>query len=148
MRPAVATAFGADFRFEGIAVKPGKPCWHARSADAKLLLGVPGNPSSAFVCAHLLLQPLMQTLLGRLIGQEFQLAFAATAVPANGPREQYLRATVSRDDDGRMLVAPVESQDSGLQANLAKAQVLIRRLPLAEAIAPGDRVQIVHLTTS
>ncbi|MEO5611214.1 MAG: molybdopterin molybdotransferase MoeA [Sphingomicrobium sp.] len=148
MRPAVATAFSADFRFEGIAVQPGKPCWHARSATAKLLLGLPGNPSSAFVCAHLLLQPLMQTLVGRPVGQELQLAFAAVAIPANGPREQYLRATVTRDNDGRMLVAPVESQDSGLQANLAKAQVLIRRLPHAEALAPGDKVQIVQLSTS
>lgn len=146
MRPAVATAFGAEFRFEGIAVQPGKPCWHARSDIAKILLGVPGNPSSAFVCAHLLLLPLMQALVGRSVGDGLQLAFAAEALPVNGPREQYLRATSSSDAEGRLLVSPVESQDSGLQANLAKANVLIRRLPFAEPLAPGDRTLVLRLS--
>ncbi|MEO8175049.1 MAG: molybdopterin molybdotransferase MoeA [Sphingomicrobium sp.] len=148
MRPAVANAFGADFRFEGIAVQPGKPCWHTRSATARLLLGLPGNPSSAFVCAHLLLAPLIEALAGRTPRPLLRPAFAAATIPANGPREHYLRATVTSDVDGRTLVTPVDSQDSGLQANLARAEVLIRRLPHAEALAPGDKVQIVQLTTT
>jgi molybdopterin molybdotransferase len=146
MRPAVTTAFGAKFRFEGIAVQPGKPCWHARSTVAKLILGVPGNPASAYVCAHLLLLPLLEALAGRPPGQALRRAYLASAIPANGPREQYLRATSSFDRDGQLIVDPVADQDSGLQANLAKAQVLIRRQPGAEPVAPGDPVDVLLLT--
>ena len=64
LRP-VLQGFGAQILFERIAVQPGKPCWHARFADGRLVLGLPGNPASAFVCAHLLLKPLMLALLGR-----------------------------------------------------------------------------------
>ncbi|MEO7366205.1 MAG: molybdopterin molybdotransferase MoeA [Sphingomicrobium sp.] len=147
MRPAVAAALDVNFRFEGIAVQPGKPCWHARSDVATLLLGVPGNPSSAYVCAHLLLLPVMQALVGRSVEYGFQLAFAAARIPANGLREQYLRATFFTDAEGRPQVTPVESQDSGLQANLARAHVLIRRLPFAESLAPGDKTQVLQLTS-
>ncbi|MEO6255428.1 MAG: molybdopterin molybdotransferase MoeA, partial [Sphingomicrobium sp.] len=107
MRPAVVAAFGAKFEFERIAVQPGKPCWHARSAAAKLVLGVPGNPTSAYVCAHLLLQPLFEVLLGRQHGQALRRAYLAAPLPANGPREQYLRATSSFDRDGQLIVYPV-----------------------------------------
>ena len=63
LRP-VLLGFGARMIFERIAVQPGKPCWHARFADGRLVLGLPGNPASAFVCAHLLLKPLLLRLAG------------------------------------------------------------------------------------
>jgi molybdopterin biosynthesis enzyme len=50
------------------------------------------------------------------------------------------------DAAGRLLVTPVADQDSGLQANLAKAQLLIRRLPRAEAVEPGAMVEVLELT--
>ena len=148
MRPAAVAAFGAEFVFEQIAVQPGRPCWHARSTAAKLIFGVPGNPTSAYVCAHLLLLPLLEALAGRSPGQALRRAYLASPVAANGSREQYLRATSSFDHDGRLIVDPVTDQDSGLQANLAKAQVLIRRLPGAAPRAPGDPVDVLKLTSA
>lgn len=143
MRPA-ANAIGAQFLFQGIAVQPGKPCWHARHKGGSFILGLPGNPSSALVCAHLLLLPFLEKLMERpstLLRQ----AYLTTQLPANGEREQYLRATASLDREGRLLVSPLENQDSGLQANLAKAQVLIRRRPEARPLNRGAKVEVLAL---
>jgi molybdopterin molybdotransferase len=143
-RPAVR-ALGARFLFEGIALQPGKPCWHARVDESKLIVGVPGNPTSAFVCAHLLLQPLIGKLMNRKSDHGLRPACLAAPLAGNGAREQYLRATASLDEDGRLWAEPLSDQDSGLQAALAKARVLIRRLPGAAPLKRGDRIQILEL---
>lgn len=145
MRPAAA-ALGGRFLFERIAVQPGKPCWHARAGSSTLILGLPGNPSSAFVCAHLLLLPLIDKLMNRTPSATLRPAVSASAIPANGEREQYLRASKSHDAEGRLLARVVEDQDSGLQAALARSQLLVRRLPRAPAIEAGAPVEVLELT--
>jgi molybdopterin molybdotransferase len=147
LRPAVH-ALGARFLFEGIAVQPGKPCWHARVEGTKLILGMPGNPTSAFVCAHLLLLPLLGKLMNRKSDRALRPACLATPLAANGGREQYLRATASLDDEGRLWAEQLSDQDSGLQAALAKAQLLIRRLPGAGPLSRGARIEVLELAGS
>lgn len=144
MRPA-AKSIGARLLFEGIAVQPGKPCWHGRDGQGKLILGLPGNPSSALVCSHLLLLPLIERLMGRAAEQPFRPGYLTAALPANGSREQYLRATASLDSLGRLLATPLEDQDSGLQANLAKAQILVRRPARSPPLERGAKVETLEL---
>ncbi len=100
-RPAFE-AVGAKMQFCRINVVPGKPSWHARLPDRRPVLGLPGNPSSAFVCAHLLLRPLLDRLLGREPGDDttLQTAILANPLGENGAREAWLRATVSIDATG------------------------------------------------
>ena len=43
---------------------PGKPIWFGW-AGPRPVLGLPGNPASALVCAHLFLRPMLEALLGR-----------------------------------------------------------------------------------
>ena len=57
MRDAFLAA-GATLHFERVAVKPGKPTWFG-TLDGTPVLGLPGNPASAIVCAHLFLRRLM-----------------------------------------------------------------------------------------
>ena len=147
MRPAAA-ALGGRCLFERIAVQPGKPCWHARSGASGLILGLPGNPTSAFVCAHLLLLPLIDSLMKRAPSLALRRARSASAMPANGDREQYLRATASLDEEGRLVAQALGDQDSGLQAVLARAQLLIRRLPRASALAAGAPVEVLELESA
>ncbi len=144
MRPSAA-ALGARFLFEGIAVQPGKPCWHARLESGGLILGLPGNPSSAFVCAHLLLKPLIDKLMSRPADVTFLQARSKIPLPANGEREQYLRATASYDEEGCLWAEMIADQDSGLQANLARAQLLVRRLPGAEGLDRGAQLEVMWL---
>jgi molybdopterin molybdotransferase len=144
LRP-VLEAFGARKIFAGIAVQPGKPCWHARFADGRLVLGLPGNPASALVCAHLLLKPLIGALLGRAEPDLFIAAALMRDMPKGADREVYWRARLCADDAGRLQVTPDERQDSSLQTPLASANALIRRLPNAPAAAAGDLVDVLMI---
>lgn len=142
LRPLIQ-AMAARTLFERIAVQPGKPCWHARFADGRLVLGLPGNPASAFVCAHLLLKPLLSALLGRIESDRPVMAALTRAMPEGGVREVYWRARLGADDRGRLHVEPDERLDSSLQTPLASANALVRRMPGAPPAEAGDLVETV-----
>jgi molybdopterin molybdotransferase len=144
LRP-VLLGLGARMIFERIAVQPGKPCWHARLPDGRLVLGLPGNPASAFVCAHLLLKPLILALLGRAEPDRLVPAALTRAMPEGGPREVYMRARLRADDTARLEVTPDERQDSSLQTPLASANALIRRRPNAPAAPAGDLTEVLMI---
>ncbi|MEO0465736.1 MAG: molybdopterin molybdotransferase MoeA [Pseudomonadota bacterium] len=131
---SVFSARGLDMVFEKVAVKPGKPTWFGK-LDAALVLGLPGNPASAWVCAHLFLKPLMARR--NTLVETSQLS---GPVPSNGPRESFLRARRSRDG-----VTAVANQDSSLLTPFLTSNVLIRRRPHAPAAALGDMVEVVAL---
>jgi molybdopterin molybdotransferase len=147
LRP-VLEELGARIRFERIRVQPGKPCWHARFPDGRPVLGLPGNPASAFVCAHLLLKPLIRALLGRGEPEPPVRAVLTRDMPAGTDREVYWRARVRADDRGRLEVTPDDRQDSSLQTPLASANALIRRLPDAPPATAGELVEILKLEGS
>ena len=140
---AVVSELGGELHFDKIAVQPGKPCWHARLADGRLLLGLPGNPASAFVCAHLLLEPLLAALLGRETSLPLLPAILAAPLPSGGPREVWWRAHVAIDPAARLVVTPDPRRDSSLQRPLAEANALIRRPAGATTADTGTPVQIM-----
>lgn len=144
LRPLIQ-AMGARPVFERIAVQPGKPCWHARFGDGRLVLGLPGNPASAFVCAHLLLKPLLHALLGRNEADRPLFAALTRELPKGGSREVYWRATLSADGAGRLSVEPDPRLDSNLQAPLAAANALVRRAPGAAPAAAGEIVETLPI---
>lgn len=139
IRPALQQ-LGVDIAFWRLAIRPGKPLLAARKGEA-LLLGLPGNPVSAFVCAHLLLLPLVRHMLGSPQPLPPMVA-ARLAAPlgANGPRRNFLRARLA---DGE--VAPHGVQDSAMLAALASANALIVRPEHAPAMAAGASVSVLTL---
>lgn len=140
LRPLIQ-ALGARPVFERIAVQPGKPCWHARFGDGRLVFGLPGNPASAFVCAHLLLKPLLRALLRRTDTDRPLFAALTRALPQGGSREVWWRARLTAGSDGRLQVEPDLRQDSSLQTPLAAANALVRRRPGAPAADVGETVE-------
>ena len=144
LRP-VFEALGADIVFHGVAVVPGKPCWHARFADGRLVLGLPGNPASAFVCAHLLLKPLIWALTGRDPDAAVRPVAARLVSPVgrNGRREAYLRAILEVDPGGALRVAPFSQQNSGLVTPLASANGLLVRPIDAPAAVEGETADVI-----
>ncbi|MEP6786163.1 MAG: molybdopterin-binding protein [Sphingomonadales bacterium] len=56
---------GGQFQFAKVAMKPGKPVWHAMIGKTHVL-GLPGNPTAALTTARLFLAPLLCALSGRL----------------------------------------------------------------------------------
>jgi molybdopterin molybdotransferase len=139
---------GLTLAVEKIAVRPGKPTWFG-AAPQGLVLGLPGNPASALVCAALFLRPLMEAMLGRDPQNCIAMRRARLEqdLLANGPREHYLRARLEVDDDGRQTARAFEDQDSSLISIFAAANALIRLSPDAPAQAVGALVDVLPLET-
>lgn len=144
LRPA-AKSLGAEFRVEGVNVRPGRPTWFARLPDGRRLLGLPGNPTSALVCAELFLRPLLLALQGADPTLPLLTAKLGEAMPANGPREHWLRADLRFGGDGVVRVTPAEDQDSGWTRVFARAKALVRREAGAPAASAGTLVQVLPL---
>ena len=58
------TGRGLEVLVRQVAVRPGKPTWFG-TIGCKPVLGLPGNPAAAFVCAHLFLRHLIDRFLAR-----------------------------------------------------------------------------------
>lgn len=125
-----------DLIFSKVAIKPGKPVWLGRRRG-RLVLGLPGNPTSAMVTARLFLAPLVAGLSGRDPGSALCWRSAELAGPlaAAGDRETFVRARWSGQ-----LVEALADQDSGAQRALVAADILLRRRPRALAAVAGQAV--------
>jgi molybdopterin molybdotransferase len=136
---AMFQPFGLDLLFSKIAIKPGKPVWLGRAAG-KLILGLPGNPTSAMVTARLILAPLLAGLGGMdpASALRWQRLPVSHPLDACGDRETFHRA---RRRDGR--VEPLSDQDSGAQKALADADLLLRRAAGAPAVEAGHLVEVL-----
>jgi molybdopterin molybdotransferase len=134
------SAAGMAPSFHKVAMRPGKPLMAGKLRDAALL-GLPGNPVSAMVCGHVFMAPMIRALQGLPAAPAPRTtAPLATALPANGPREHYLRAR--RTSAG---VEPFARQDSSLLTLLSEADCLIVQPPGDPARAPGTSVEILEL---
>jgi len=128
--------------FEKVAVRPGKPTWFG-TMDKQVVLGLPGNPASATVCAHLFLK----TLMGAEQGLTFAKAKLTAPISANGPRETYMRALAKLNEAGQLEVTPFPRQDSSLLTPLTKANVVIRLLKESGPWVDGDMIEVLQLGT-
>lgn len=128
---------GLALIFSKVAIKPGKPVWLGRAGD-RLVMGLPGNPTSAMVTARLLLGPLIAGLGGRRADLHWRRAPLAEAIGPCGDRETFVRAAWDGD-----AVRPFSNQDSGAQKTLADADILIRRRAGAPAAEAGEPVEII-----
>ncbi len=139
VRPALAAA-GGTLDFWRIALRPGKPMLAGRLRDAAVL-GLPGNPVSSYITALLFVRPLVARLAGATDPLPRTVrATLAHPLPANGARQDYLRATLI---DGQASTAAI--QDSSMLRTLARSDCLIIRPPHAPAADTGDSAEILQL---
>ena len=130
---------GMTLDFWKVAMRPGKPLIYGKNGKQHIL-GLPGNPVSAFVCAYLYLRPLIDRLMGRPAPLPTGVMLpVATDLPANGVRQDYMRARLI-GEAGSRHVDPAVSQDSGHTSVLANSDGLIVRAPKAGAVNAGELV--------
>ncbi len=127
--------------FGKVAIRPGKPVWFGRRNEC-LVLGLPGNPSSAMVTARLFLAPLVAGLSGRPIldAWDWRTMRSPSFLENDSHRDTFLQATIKGD-----AVMPVTNQDSANQANLARATHLIRCHAGGRNLAAGAAVETLQL---
>jgi molybdopterin molybdotransferase len=135
---------GAALDFWKIAMRPGKPLIHGR-IGAVPVLGLPGNPVSAVVCAALFARPILRALQGLTPTEPPLAARLGRDLPANDRRQDYLRCRIDRDAAGAPVASPFELQDSSALSVLAAADGLLVRPPHAPPAPAGSPVEVVPL---
>lgn len=130
---------GLELIFSKVSIKPGKPVWLGR-ADGKLVMGLPGNPTSALVTARLLLAPLLAGMTGQSIEDALSWRVMPLALHLGdcGSRETFHRAR-SMDRTAEVL----SFQDSSAQKVLAEADLLVRQRANAPAVDAGEPVEVL-----
>lgn len=134
---------GLALDFWKIAMRPGKPLLFGRLGELPVL-GFPGNPVSAAVCAIIFLRAALQTLLGMPVALRQREAGLATELGANDQRQDYSRA-VYVDGSAYRRVRTAERQDSSMLATLAHAHALLVRPPHDPPRREGETVTIIDL---
>ena len=137
---AMFAPLGLALLFSKVAIRPGKPAWFGRIGDV-LVMGLPGNPTSALVTARLLLAPLLAAMTGRSIADALQWEPARLAAPlaACDARETFHRAQLDRGE-----VTPLSFQESHAQKALAEANVLVRQTANSPQLAAGEQVELLR----
>jgi molybdopterin molybdotransferase len=136
---------GLEIDFWRIAMRPGKPLMFGHIGDTRML-GLPGNPVSAQVCATIFLGPAIAAMLGvKDAGAKLRLAILGGTLAENDEREDYLRAALSSDEDGNLIANAFSKQDSSVFSGFARADCLIVRAPHAPPAQKGDRVSVLML---
>ena len=143
----VQKALGADglkVDFWRIAIRPGKPLMFGTYRELPML-GLPGNPVSALVCAHLFLVPAIAAMQGARRPPRLMQARLGRDLPANDQREDYMRATLAEDGDALPVATPFEKQDSSMLSVISAADCLVVRPPHVAAAKAGDVVKVILL---
>jgi molybdopterin molybdotransferase len=139
---SVLKAMGAEFFFDAVAIRPGKPAVFGL-CQGKPVFGLPGNPVSTMVTFELFVSPAIDLLSGAdaraLPLVEARLAEAMKEKPGLA---HFLPARVDWHD--RMPeVKALRWQGSGDIAALAKANCFLVVPPDREIIEVGERVSIL-----
>jgi molybdopterin molybdotransferase len=116
-----------------VAMKPGMPQIRGRISGCPVI-GLPGNPVSAFVSFEVFARPAIRALQGRRDVQRPTVT-ARAAQPLHAPpaKRGYARVKLTRDDGG-WLATPTGSQGSHVISSLAAADGL--------ALVPEDITEI------
>lgn len=137
---AALAELGAEQRFWGVALKPGKPTWFGVRGKV-LAFGLPGNPVSAMVTFQLFARPALLALQGAppAAGR----ATAALAEPvARGPaRDQAIRVRLEPGEGG-WRARPTGDQGSHRLSSMLGADALAL-IPRGEGeLGAGERVTV------
>lgn len=141
--PDAAEEVGAERLFWKVAQRPGGPLYVARHGNSHLF-GLPGNPAAVLVNLHVY----VRRALDRLAGLDPDARWR-TGVPVEPPhrmadRTFWLRASVTTDDTGRTVLAPLGRQASHMLSNLSDATA-IARVPASSEDAPTGTLRWLPL---
>ena len=115
-------AAGAEERFWGVALRPGKPTWFG-THEGGLAFGLPGNPVSAVVTFILFVRPALRALQGASSDLDTVEAMLAGDVPRMERRDQAVRCGLSATDEG-WLATPTGPQGSHVLTSMLGADAL------------------------
>ena len=137
LKPTIERSMGGTVHFGRVNMKPGKPTTFAsvpfKQTDSgekteKLIFGLPGNPASALVTAHLFVLPALQKMVGepQAMGMERVVVRVNERVRCDQGRVEYHRVVVSVDRyTGSLKARSTGMQRSSRVGSLASANALL-----------------------
>jgi molybdopterin molybdotransferase len=138
----VLRAMGAQFFFDAVAIRPGRPAVFGRCGD-KFVFGLPGNPVSTMVTFELFVAPAMDLWSG-MEARPLPLVEARLAEPLH--EKPGLRHFLPSRLQGRgadMQVQTLKWQGSGDIAALGRANGFVVVPPTRGAIEAGEKVDVL-----
>ena len=144
---SVLVGCGMRLDFWKIAMRPGKPLMVGGLGPMRVL-GLPGNPVSSMVCGLLFLEPLLRRLTRQPPLSRERMAVTATTLEPNDRRQNYLRARLTRDGDGRLVAESYGKQDSSMMKIFANSDCLIIRPADSGELSAGRPCPILLLRPS
>ncbi len=140
--PDVIDALG-EVTTAKVAMKPGMPQIRGRIGETPVI-GLPGNPVSAFVSFEVFVRPALRRLQGRRdVNRPTVTAVATEPLRASAGKRAYLRVRLAREE-GRWLATPTGPQGSHVISSIARADGLAVIAEDVDEVAAGDEVR-VHL---
>jgi len=133
---------GCKILFHKVAMRPGKPILAAQR-EGCLVLGLPGNPVSAFTGFHVFVTPALRRLMGH--PEPVVPPIRATLLDRVHRKPGRLTYQLARLSwrDGRPVVVPVRSASSGDVLSLARANAFIVVPGGTDAVEAGADVDVV-----
>jgi molybdopterin molybdotransferase len=136
---------GAEILFWRVAMRPGTPMVVAKWKD-KIIFGLSGNPSASYISCELFVRAFILRLQGNSdVWRPFVKATLTTDIGKIVDQDRFLRAVSSIDKCGKLVVASLPKQKSGVLANLVDANALIYVPAKSSHINTGDMVDIILL---
>jgi len=125
--------------FYGIKMKPGKPVFFG-THNNKPVFGLPGNQTSTAVAFELLVRPFIRKALG-LSPDRLKLDLALSRPSNNDSNRDFFKRGRIIEQNGRLLVEPLESQESHMLSSLAGADVLFLHPASSDSLPAGSAVK-------
>jgi molybdenum cofactor synthesis domain-containing protein len=143
--PKTFETLGVHWMFHGVEIRPGKPVAYGRGPEGQHIVGLPGNPVSAFVCAWLFARMAIRGLQGfKPEAPPLIRATLSSAIPAHSDwRPSYTPARVWSDPARGLVVEPCRWSGSADPFGLAEANALLVRSEPTKALMPGDAVNVI-----
>jgi molybdopterin molybdotransferase len=133
---------GFQVLFHGVAMRPGKPALAGRRGRC-LVIGLPGNPVSAFTAFAVLVAPALRSMLGLRRADDLEVRATLTAPLAAKPgRTTFHLARVDWVGD-RWLARPTGSGSSGDVLSLVRANAYLVTSADGPTLEAGEQVQAV-----
>jgi molybdopterin molybdotransferase len=138
----VLKSMGAEFFFDAVAIRPGKPTVFGRVRN-KLVFGLPGNPVSTMVTFHLFAIPAIDVLSGATArALPLMQATLAEAMHEKLGLTHFLPARLEWTS-GRAQVAALKWQGSGDIATLSSSNCFVVVPSDVQDIAVGEAVSVL-----
>lgn len=131
---------GAEERFWGIALKPGKPTWFG-TREQQLVFGLPGNPVSAMVTFVLLVAPALRSMMGCTRIRHEARGFLSCDYEKPAGRAHAVRCRLEADGAG-WQATPTGHQGSHVLSAMLEADALAIVPSATERVSAGEQVEL------